>query len=349
MFTPIENIRSQRARASVSANTGTSFQDQVYGRARDTGWASGNRWLVLVFPNVNVRNAIGMNFVPDVARLATTCKSIVLNDQTWYTTEQNQIDAGPSRMFPYKRNSNNSSGIKIQFNCGADMFEKEFFEEWLRYIQIPYTRQWRFYDEYTKSSEIYLLLLPNHVKNFEMSMTDMYERKIVGYKLTEVYPMSLNINGGSLNYDASNTPLFSDIGFMYHDIVPLLENHTIPKEYSNTIPTVTDTGFPVIENDRFKDILTSSQANLDKAVNGFTVGSANSRAKLGEVQQRQRTILESYAKELQEYKNEDFPRAVDGRVVYSTPRQGGLQLGLTLLSQTQGFFGAGFFGNGFNP
>ena len=136
---------------------------------------------------------------------------------------------------------------------------------------------------------------------------------------------------------------------MYHDIVPLLENHTIPKEYSNTIPTVTDTGFPVIENDRFKDILTSSQANLDKAVNGFTVGSANSRAKLGEVQQRQRTILESYAKELQEYKNEDFPRAVDGRVVYSTPRQGGLQLGLTLLSQTQGFFGAGFFGNGFNP
>ena len=56
------------------------------------------------------------------------------------------------------------------------------------------------------------------------------------------------------------------------------------------------------------------------------------------------TILESYAKQLEEYKNENFPRAVDGRVVYQTPREGGLDLGLSILSQTQGFFGAGFFG-----
>jgi hypothetical protein len=50
-------------------NPEPSFQDSVYGRARDTGWASGNRWLTMIFPNSQVRDAIGMNFVVDVARL----------------------------------------------------------------------------------------------------------------------------------------------------------------------------------------------------------------------------------------------------------------------------------------
>jgi hypothetical protein len=68
------------------------------------------------------------------------------------------------------------------------------------------------------------------------------------------------------------------------------------------------------------------------------------RANFDQLQRKQRSILEAYSKQLVEYRNEDFPRAVDGRVVYQTPRQGGLDLGLTLLSQTQGFFGTGFFG-----
>jgi hypothetical protein len=88
---------------------------------------------------------------------------------------------------------------------------------------------------------------------------------------------------------------------------------------------------------------------LDKAVNGFTIGTQRARNQFENKQQEQRSILQSYVKQLEEYKAGDIPRAVDGRVVYSTPRQGGLDLGLTLLSQTQGFFGAGFFGNGFNP
>ena len=324
------------------------FQDQVYGRARDTGWASGNRWLVLVFPNQSVQSAISMNWIVDTARLATTCKSVTLNEQTWYTTEQNQINAGPSRIFPYKRNSNNASGIKIQFNCGADMFEKQFFEEWLRYIQDPKSRQWRYYDEYTTGSEIFVLLLPNHVSNFYMAMEDMQKRKIIGYRLTEVYPLSLNINGGSLNYDASNSPLFCDIGFMYHDIVPLIDPIFSGSD-ENQLPTVTDTGFPVIAKNRYSHIFKENSGNIDRAIDGFTIGLKDSQKAFQEVKQKQRTILDVYAKQLSEFKNENFPRAVDGRVVYSTPRQGGLQLGLTLLSQTQGFFGAGFFGNGFNP
>jgi hypothetical protein len=293
-----------------------------------------------------VRDALGMRFVPDVARLATTCKSINLNEQTWFSTEQNYINAGPTRVFPYKRNTNNASGIKVQFNVGTDMFEKEFFEGWLRYIQDPYTRAWKFYDDYAKDSFIYLLLLPNHVQNFAMAMEAMKQGQIVGYKFTEVYPFSLNVNGGNLNYNNVTEPLFSDIGFMYHDMIPLQEQ-TIRS--SRIIPTVTDTGYPVIERDRFKDILTASQAGIDKAVNGFALGTIAERGAFNALRQQQRSVLETYVKQLEEYQVTDLPRGVDGRVVYATPRQGGLDLGLTLLSQTQGFFGAGFFGNGFNP
>ena len=343
------NLQAARARAAYQSyvkNPEPSFQDTVYGRARETGWAAGNRWLTMVFPNQQVRDALGMRFVPDVARLATTCKSINLNEQTWYSTEQNYINAGPTRVFPYKRNTNNASGIKVQFNVGTDMFEKEFFEGWLRYIQDPYTRAWKFYDDYAKDSFIYLLLLPNHVQNFAMAMEAMNQGQIVGYKFTDVYPFSMNVNGGNLNYNNVTEPLFSDIGFMYHDMIPLQEQ-TIRS--SRIIPTVTDTGYPVIERDRFKDILTASQAGIDKAVNGFALGTIAERGAFNALRQQQRSVLESYVKQLEEYQVTDLPRGVDGRVVYATPRQGGLDLGLTLLSQTQGFFGAGFFGNGFNP
>ena len=343
------NLQAAKARAAYQSyvkNPEPSFQDTVYGRARETGWAAGNRWLTMVFPNQQVRDALGMRFVPDVARLATTCKSINLNEQTWYSTEQTYINAGPTRVFPYKRNTNNASGIKVQFNVGTDMFEKEFFEGWLRYIQDPYTRAWKFYDDYAKDSFIYLLLLPNHVQNFAMAMEAMKQGQIVGYKFTDVYPFSMNINGGNLNYNNVTEPLFSDIGFMYHDMIPLQEQ-TIRS--SRIIPTVTDTGYPGIERDRFKDILTASQAGIDKAVNGFALGTIAERGAFNALRQQQRSVLESYVKQLEEYQVTDLPRGVDGRVVYATPRQGGLDLGLTLLSQTQGFFGAGFFGNGFNP
>lgn len=315
--------------------------DHAYGRLRETGYMSPNRWLVMMFPNERVRSALGMEFVPDVARLATTCKSMTINDKSWYTTEENFISAGSNRIFPYKRNTNNSSGMLFQFNCGSDMFEKEFFDGWYSYLQNPVTKQWKFYDDYAKGSEVYIMLLPKHVRNFDMAMEAMYQGKITGIRLTEVYPYRININGGSLNYGTSTDPMTIEVGMMYHDMVPLKE---INLTYTNILPTITDTGFPVIDNSSNENILRQSQYNLNKAVGGFIVAGMRERANFDQLQKKQRSILEAYSKQLAEYKNENFPRAVDGRVVYQTPRQGGLDLGLTLLSQTQGFFGAGFFG-----
>ena len=354
-ITPGENEIARKNRATYQSYVGNptpSFMDSVYSRARDTGWTNPNRWLVMIIPNENVRSGIGMNFVEDVARLATTCKSVNPQEQTWYSSEQNYIHAGPTRVFPYKKNTNNSSGIRLQFNCGTDMFEKEFFEYWLRYIQFQDTRQFRFYDEYAKGSEMYVLLLPNHVKNFASAIEAMYQNKIVGFKLTEIYPFSMNINGGSLNYQTGTEPMFVDISFMYHDIVPLNNvqfDRDKQKRFNNVLPQVTETGYPYIEENRYADILKESQKGLNRAVNGFAVGSIAERAAFNNIRQQQQAVLYTYMQELEKYKANDIPTAVDGRLVYQTPKQGGLDLGLTLLSQTQGFFGAGFFGNGWYP
>lgn len=325
-----------------------SFLDSYYNQIKQTGWAYTNRWLVLLYPNANVTKGIGYNVLHDATRLALTCKSITMNDQSWYTSEQSYLNAGPSRIMPYKRNTTNTGGIKIQWNLGADMFEKEFFDEWMRYIQNPYTRAMNYYDDYAKGSVIYLILIPNHVRNFFEAVEAIQQGKLVGYHLQEVYPYSTNINGGALNYTTSQEPMFVDVGFMYRDIVPLYGGYNIRSRPA--IPFITDTGFPAeIPQDRYKDILAASQRGLDTAVDGFAIGTIAERAAFNSLRENQHAILRQYTQQLQEFRNTDFPRAVDGRVVYSTPKQGALDLGLSVLQDTQAFLGAGFFGNGFYP
>lgn len=329
-----------------------SFNDYYYAMAGQFGLAKANRYLILLFPNDNVQRAIGMRPPIDVPRLATTCKSITMNEQTWFTTEQNDINAGPSRIFPYRRNTTNSGGVKMQFNCGSDMFEKEFFEYWLRYIQDPTTRRWRYYDEYALGSEMYAILLPNQVANFYQAVGALFSNptKLTGYKFTEVYPYSLNMNGGSLNYDPVQSPLYADVALMYHDVVPLTEQRTA---LPSAIAPVTENNFPILDKELAKKLVESRKKGASRAVNGFVLNGSNVPGQedipeLAGMSPMQRSMLESYA--MQMYENEsDLPRAVDGLVVQPPPGNGALDLGLTIMSQVQGFFGTGFYGNGFNP
>jgi hypothetical protein len=229
------------------------------------------------------------------------------------------------------------------------MYEKQLFEEWLRAIQNPYTYGIRYYDDYAKGSSIYLILLPNHVQDFDQVISAVGEGKVVGYQLTEAYPYSININGGALNYNSSQEPMFVDVGFMFHDVVPLIGANQ--QRATQTVPMITDSGYPVIDKDRWDNtgFLRQSQEGLDTAVNGFALGTIAERGAFNALRQNQHSILRQYTQQLQTYKNTDFPRAVDGKVVYSTPKTGALDLGLNILQQTQGFLGAGFFGNGFFP
>lgn len=316
-----------------------SFVDDFLARTQETGFMQANRWLMMLFPNENVREETGMNFVPDVARLAVTCRNISINEKTWYTTEENYIVPGAARVMPYRRNTNNSSGIRLQFLCGADAFEKEFFDNWYRYIQSPDTKQFRFYDDYALRSEIFLLLLPKNVLNFEQAINAMYSGEVTGVRFTEVYPYAINLNSGTLNQSASTEPMVVDVSMMYHDMVPLREESN---RYYNSIPMVTDTGYPTIDNRASLKILKETDDGLQKTVNGFIKGQERAREDFKRANQLQQSLLRSYSRQLSKYKNENFPRAVDGRAVYRTPgHQNFYDLGLSVASNVQGFFGIG--------
>lgn len=327
---------------NATKNSTPSFNDKFIQQSKQVGYARPNKYLILIYPNHNVQQGLGMRLLQDTGRLATTCKSVNMNEQTWYTSEQQDLVAGSSRIFPYRRNTNNANGIKLQFNCGADMFEKEFFDSWMRYMQDPFTKKWRYYDDYAKGSEVYLLLLPNNIANFEQATAALFSGdspRVSGYRFTEVYPYSLGVNGGALNNQSFTDPLYLDIGLMYHDVVQLRD---VPVAKPEAITPVTETGFPVIDNTWAKKILNKTPG-FSRAYGGFSINSQSARL----TDKVQGSALGAYKQELDE--NQFIPRAVDGLVVQPPPGNGALDLGLTLLSQTQGFFGVGFFGNGFNP
>lgn len=330
-----------------------SFNQQAEAVGRMNGYAKANRWLVMIMPNSRVSRHTQMRRHVDIPRLATTCKSVTLADQSWFTTEQADINAGATRIFPYKRNSNNSSGLRLQFNIGADMFEKEFFDSWMRYIQDPVTKGFRYYDDYAEGCEIYVIALPNQVSNFYEAFSAVFSEpaKITGYRFTEVYPYIVSINGNTLNYQTANEPLYLDVAMMFHDITPLDE---VKVPQTSFLKQVDDRGFPYIDANWANQYLMDALKTYEVAFNGHVIGTNKARMQYGieRMSQTRETAIqrqnrEAYAMTIRQ-PNITLPRAVDGLVQYPAPRTGALDLGLSIISQVQGFFGTGFFGNGFN-
>lgn len=326
---------------SKSVREGPSWTDYMISTMRSVGFASQNRFLVLLFPNQTIRKKLGMTLTQDVTRLAVRCRSIAIESQSWFTAEEKTLSAGPDRLMPYKRNTANSTGFKLSFYCGADMYEKELFDAWFNYIQDPETREFKFYDEYAYGSQAYLLLLPNQIRNFEQAFGAMQTGRLAGYRLTEIYPYSVGIP--QLSSGGATEPLTLDVGMMFRDLMPIGEK--IPNSYE--APAIYDTGFPAFPENPNAEIIAKAKTNLVRAVDGFTVGMQESNRAFDQKSQSEMAIYRQYVDDLwsedRKARAQDLPKAVDGRVVYQTPRLGGLQLAAALSQNVQGFFGASLF------
>lgn len=327
------------ARIQNADRIGPGWNDLMYSEARRVGFASANRYLVLIMPNARVRAKLGMNFIEDTLRLAIRCKSIALEAQAFFTAEESTLSPGPVRAMPYKRNTANTTGVKLSYYMGGDMFEKVFFESWMNSIQDNTTKQFDYYDNYAKGSDCFLLLLPNMIQNVTQAISAMISGKITGFHLTEVYPYSYGIP--SLQGGGSTEPLSLDVNLMYREIRPMDGAlFTRPDSTTTTIPRISISD---LRSNAFNDALSNVNStnaivrkNLTNARDLF-VRQQNASGRANQY----RTFLEELNGEI------DIappPRGVDGRLVYKSPRFGGLDLGLSILSQTQGFFGAGYFG-----
>jgi hypothetical protein len=324
--------------ASKSAREGPSWTDYMISQMRQVGFASQNRYLVLIFPNQKIRDNLGLSLTQDVTRLAVMCKSVSIDARAWFTAEEKTLSAGPDRIMPYKRNTANSAGFKLTFHCGADMYEKELFDAWYEQIQNPKTREFSFYDDYAMGSQVYLLLLPNKIQNFEQALAAMQTGRVSGYRLTETYPYSIGIP--SLASGGATEPLSVDIGMMFRDVLPIDEVVTP----NRVVPAVYDTGFPAFPENKNAEIYAQAATNLQKAYQGHAVGMKEAKELYKARSESEKSIYRQFVDDLwsqdRKIRAQNLPRAIDGRAVYETPRLGGLQLAAVLAQNAGGFFGA---------
>jgi hypothetical protein len=332
-----------------------NFIDGFMSNLRGKGLAKANRYLVLIQPNQFVASSLGYNSEEIKQRLALTCSSVALPSKSFMTHDISITQ--PARLVPYAINSNNSAGASIEFHVLGDMFEKNIFEMWQNIIIDPVSKQQSYYDDYTKGSSIVIAELPNMVPSLDAALASIvFENRISGVRLTEIYPYNFTINGGNQSYAAVSEPLKVKVDFMFREITKLGE----PK-----IPGITEDMKIVDENGNFtremvKETAKSISArvgllrNIDKKFNIPGISDALITDSAQDYQYFQRTETESNLEKI-EYRNKNFRknstlRGIEGNVF--DPQRDGLpaqnpndeisQLftqGLAFVSQGQGFLG----------
>lgn len=207
----------------------TQFVDTFYSNIRQHGFAKPNRYIALIQPNEYVlKNYLGFssNAINSFTlRLAATCHSAAVPNPTFFTHDFGITS--PQTLIPYALNSNNASGISLDFYCLNDMFEKEVFHAWMNGIVNKNTRHVDYYNNFAKNSNIYFFMVPHSVTSFEEMISYMSDRptpslygpRISGVILKEIYPFNYSINGGQLNHAPANNPMGIKVDFMFREMI----------------------------------------------------------------------------------------------------------------------------------
>jgi hypothetical protein len=174
-----------------------------------------NRFLVLI---ENPWLEEKFNFVSTgmSSRLSLRCYTANVPSKAFQTHERDI--AGPKRLIPYTTSFD--SDLSLQFYCGQDLGELNFFQDWMDSIINPVSRYAAFYDDYAKNSKITILFLHNSLKSTEGIMKAYRNGNLSGIRFLEAYPKTMSINGGPLEWAAGkNSPLFAQVFFGTREFV----------------------------------------------------------------------------------------------------------------------------------
>ena len=134
----------------------------------------------------------------------------------YFSTLERDI-GGPKRRIPYTTTFDDD--LTMQFYCSAGMAEYEFMQKWMDEIINPVTRYVSYYDDFAKDTNITLLFIPNKLRTIEDIMGAFSSKKLKGIRFTEVYPKTLNVNGGTLEWANNNSPMFTNVSFAFREAV----------------------------------------------------------------------------------------------------------------------------------
>ena len=112
--------------------------------------------------------------VEALRRLSESCESVNFPGRS-LSSQPNRI-SGPVREMPYE--SLYSGDLDITFRVGGDMFERQYFEEWMDIIVDHKTNRLNYYDNYVR--DIYLS---------QLNIKDQIVHQVI---VKECYPKTLN-------------------------------------------------------------------------------------------------------------------------------------------------------------
>ena len=112
--------------------------------------------------------------VEALRRLSESCESVNFPGRS-LSSQPNRI-SGPVREMPYE--SLYSGDLDITFRVGGDMFERQYFEEWMDIIVDHKSNRLNYYDNYVR--DIYLS---------QLNMKDQIVHQVI---VKECYPKTLN-------------------------------------------------------------------------------------------------------------------------------------------------------------
>lgn len=300
--------------------------DSFLSAIKNHGFVKSNRFMAFIHPNQYVSTRLGYTSPLSniTSRLALTCFSAAVQTPTFMTHDFNVTN--PQRLIPYAMNTNNASGMGMEFYCLGDYFEKEFFHRWQRIIVDPMSREVAYYDDYTKGSKIDIVLLPNIVRDFETladymaTSTDPKEFRLPGYTFTEVYPYMYSYNGGNVNYAPNTSSANVKVDFMFRDMHPF---GWAPDAPPNEIANV-GAFKPFTDKDTLKKVYTpdgawkklynaeAAKAEWQQSQRDFT----EYQRKLNTIDYEKKIVLEGYNQ------SRNIQRGVDGKLL--NPKVDGL-------------------------
>lgn len=193
----------------------SAFNEFLGNAARDgQAFILPNRFLVLI---ENPWLEEKFNFVNSGMsnRLSLRCYTANVPTKSFQTHERDI--AGPKRLIPYTTSFD--SDLALQFYCGQDLAELNFFQDWMDHIVNPVSRYASFYDDYAKNSKITILFLHNSLKSTEGIMKAYRNGNLSGIRCLETYPKTMQVNGGPLEWASKTAPLFVTINFGTREFV----------------------------------------------------------------------------------------------------------------------------------
>lgn len=161
----------------------------------------------------------------ETKRLAVACNSTTLPGKSLSTVEFGPVGSGTINRYPYQETYVNE--LSIEFTCGLDQFERNYFQAWMNTIIDPVTHDVSLADDYSKDYKLLIIMVPPDIYDFSQitkmlsenpmnkhATDNEFYRSLFFIRAHNVYPFE--IQETQLSYENNNQIQKVTVKFNYN-------------------------------------------------------------------------------------------------------------------------------------